>query len=148
MAWFPHSLRRAAVALSLVVTVLPVGGVWAQEATASVDIRNFVFATPELHVAPGTTVTWTNLDQLQHTVTADDGSFDSGFLDPGASFSFTFAQPGRYQYYCQPHGGPGMTGMSAVVVVDDAAATVPATDPASQSSESGHEMGDAYPGGY
>ncbi len=101
-----RSIGRATAALALVAMMLPLTGVFAQESGASVAIQNFAFTAKELHVAPGTTVTWTNLDQLQHTVTADDGSFDSGFLDPGASFQFTFAQPGTYLYYCMPHGGP------------------------------------------
>ena len=55
-------------------------------------------------VSVGTTVTWTNNDPDQmHTVTAVDGSFDSGFLATGQSFSHTFDAPGELEYFCVPH---------------------------------------------
>lgn len=56
-----------------------------------------------LRVPVGTTVTWTNDDQMMHTVTAADGSFDSGLLDAGESWSYTFDQPGEFEYFCSPH---------------------------------------------
>ena len=56
-----------------------------------------------LTVPVGTTVIWTNEDSTMHTVTALDGTFDSGFLDNGDSWSFTFDVPGEYEYYCLPH---------------------------------------------
>lgn len=59
-------------------------------------------------VAVGTTVTWTNEDSTMHTVTAVDGSFDSGFFDNGDSWSYTFDEPGEYEYFCLPH--PWMRG--------------------------------------
>jgi len=52
----------------------------------------------------GTTVTWTNNDTgMVHTVTAVDGSFDSAILQPGQSFSYTFNDPGDFEYFCSPH---------------------------------------------
>jgi nitrite reductase (NO-forming) len=56
-----------------------------------------------LTIKVGTTVTWTNDDNQLHTVTAVDGSFDSGFLDPGATFSYTFGEVGDFEYFCLPH---------------------------------------------
>jgi nitrite reductase (NO-forming) len=56
-----------------------------------------------LRVPIGTTVTWTNGDNQLHTVTAVDGSFDSGFLEEGATYSFTFDQAGEFEYFCLPH---------------------------------------------
>lgn len=56
-----------------------------------------------LRVPVGTTVTWTNDDQMMHSVTAADGSFDSGLLDAGESWSYTFDQPGEFEYFCSPH---------------------------------------------
>lgn len=56
-----------------------------------------------LTVPAGTTVTWTNEDGMMHTVTAADGSFDSGFLNEGDTFSYTFDEPGEYEYFCSPH---------------------------------------------
>lgn len=61
---------------------------------------------------------WTNDDPMQHSVTADDGSFDSGMIDPGGTFSMEFDTPGTFAYYCQPHGAAGGTGMAGIIVVD------------------------------
>jgi plastocyanin len=60
---------------------------------------------------------WTNNDTAPHTATADNGEFDSGSLDKGGSFSFTFTKPGTYPYYCVFHGGPGGVGMASTIVV-------------------------------
>jgi LPXTG-motif cell wall-anchored protein len=62
------------------------------------------FEPLNMTVTAGSTVTWTNVGRIPHTVTADDGSFVSGNLKPDASFSFTFAKPGTYHYYCEYHG--------------------------------------------
>jgi plastocyanin len=59
-------------------------------------------------VARGTTVTWTNQDAMAHTVTADDGSWGSGPLGPGTTYSHVFTSPGTYTYHCAFH--PFMTG--------------------------------------
>jgi plastocyanin len=61
------------------------------------------FSVNVLRVKVGTTVTWTNDDNQMHTVTAVDGSFDSGFVEQGNSFSYTFAETGEFEYYCLPH---------------------------------------------
>ncbi len=61
------------------------------------------YSVNTLTVPVGTTVTWTNDDTVIHTVTAADGSFDSGFLDPGATWSYTFDTPGEFEYLCTPH---------------------------------------------
>ncbi len=71
----------------------------------SVEIKDYAFTPPTLTVPAGTTVTWTNNDTVPHTTTAQDGSFDSGNLNPGQSFSFTFSTPGSYPYVCQYHAG-------------------------------------------
>jgi plastocyanin len=78
----------------------------------AVTIKNFAFSPDSLEVPVGTTVTWTNQDSAAHTVTADDGSFDSGQLATGATFSQTFATAGTYAYHCANH--PKMT---ATIVV-------------------------------
>lgn len=64
-------------------------------------------------VTVGTTVTWTNNDSVAHTVTSQDGSIDSGFIEPGQSWSWTFANPMTFNYYCTPH--PWMRGQLQVV---------------------------------
>ena len=56
-----------------------------------------------LTIPVGTTVTWTNEDTTMHTVTAVDDSFDSGYYGEGESWSYTFTEPGEYEYYCIPH---------------------------------------------
>ena len=79
--------------------------------TANVSIQNFSYGAP-LTVQVGTTVTWTNADQMHHTVTAASGSFDSGDLGQGATFSYTFTKEGTYDYTCTYH--PNMLGQVIV----------------------------------
>lgn len=71
-------------------------------------IVDFGFSPTTLTVTVGTTVTWTNTGQVDHTVTANGGAFASGTLSPGASFSFTFRTAGTFAYHCTIH--PFMTG--------------------------------------
>ncbi|HYB84540.1 MAG TPA: cupredoxin domain-containing protein [archaeon] len=59
------------------------------------------------------TVVWTNNDNEPHTVTASDGSFDSGNMNPGGTFTYTFTRPGTYSYICTYH--PWMRGFVTVV---------------------------------
>ncbi|MCA1644134.1 MAG: hypothetical protein LC797_01270 [Chloroflexi bacterium] len=68
-------------------------------------------------IQPGTWVTWSNNGQDAHTVTASDGSFDSGNLDPSEGFSWLFDQPGTFPYVCALH--PWMAG---TVIVGDGVA--------------------------
>ena len=77
-------------------------------AAAAVAIGNFTFKSPQLTVKPGTTVTWTNADDIPHTVVSKDGAFKSKVLDTGDHFSFTFAKAGQFGYFCSLH--PHMTG--------------------------------------
>jgi len=77
--------------------------------TASVSMSQIKFVPETLTVAVGTTVTWTNEDTVQHNVTADDGTFDSGPIAPGGTFSFTFTTAGTYAYKCTIHQ-PDMVG--------------------------------------
>ena len=81
---------------------------------AAVDIANFAFNPPTVEVAVGDTVTWTNSDSAAHTATQrpSGSGFQSGTLDPGASYSFTFDTAGTYDYYCEFHAG--MTGQVIV----------------------------------
>jgi plastocyanin len=80
----------------------PAGGSPAAS-SQSVTIQNLSFQPNALTVPVGTTVTWTNNDSTQHTVTADDGSFDSGVLQQGATFSQTFTTAGTFSYHCNIH---------------------------------------------
>lgn len=79
----------------------------------SVSIKNFSFSAATVTVASGTTVTWTNNDAVTHTVTADDGSFDSGNIAPGAAFSHKFSTVATVKYHCSIH-----TMMTGSVVVN------------------------------
>jgi plastocyanin len=72
-----------------------------------VVIADFRFVRDTTTVSAGTTVTWENADAAGHTVTASDGSFDSGRLEPGDTFEHTFDEPGEYAYFCSIH--PSMT---------------------------------------
>jgi plastocyanin len=89
------------------------------------DTRHYRSTQKLITVPVGATVVWPNRGQRKHTVTADDGSFNSGTLDAGASFSQTFSQPGTFAYYCEFHGGPGGAGMAGVINVGDGAAAPP-----------------------
>jgi len=70
-----------------------------------VTIEDFDFKPGVFGVAvpPGTTITWTNNGPTAHTTTADNGTWDSGLLNAGDSYSFTFDTPGVYWYFCRPH---------------------------------------------
>ena len=76
---------------------------WAAAGATVIKIANLSFGAKEIHVRAGTLVRWVNGDQLQHSVTADDGSFDSGLIDPNQTFERVFDKPGDYPYHCTPH---------------------------------------------
>jgi len=69
----------------------------------SVTIADFAFTPPSITVKVGDTVTWTNNGPSTHTATADDGSFDSGNLAQGKTFSHTFQTAGTFSYHCTIH---------------------------------------------
>jgi len=76
--------------------------------TAAIKIDNFSFGPATITIPAGTTVTWTNNDDVPHVVTSDDNKlFKSKALDTDDHFSFTFTKPGTYNYYCAIH--PKMT---------------------------------------
>jgi plastocyanin len=97
-------MRRLALAAAAAVVL----GVFPAAASASTQQVNVLFAafspTP-LDVLPGETVEWSNVSDRHHTVTADNGSFDSGDLNGGDHFSRTFAAVGAYPYHCTIHAG-------------------------------------------
>jgi plastocyanin len=66
-------------------------------------VQDFMFRPRRMEIAAGTTVVWTNGGQMVHTVTAEDGSFDSGQIDPGDRRGITFSQAGTYPFHCTPH---------------------------------------------
>ncbi len=77
-----------------------------------VKIDNFSFGPAQLKVAVGTTVTWTNRDDIPHTAVSTDKIFKSKVMDTDEKFSFTFSKPGTYEYFCSIH--PKMTGKVVV----------------------------------
>jgi plastocyanin len=82
-------------------------------AGASASIKTFQFRPGTLNVSAGTTVTWTNRDDIEHTVTSDSqGSFGGSLDGAGAQFAHRFEQPGTYAYHCSIH-----TSMRGRVVV-------------------------------
>jgi plastocyanin len=83
-------------------------------AGTAVTIDNFSFTPPAITVSAGTTVRWTNHDDIPHTVVSDDngGTFKSKALDTDDVFSVTFSKPGTYTYFCSLH--PKMKGQVVV----------------------------------
>jgi LPXTG-motif cell wall-anchored protein len=108
-------------------------------AAQNVSIKDNAFDPTTITVKVGDTVTWTIAGQNEHTVTADNGSFDSDDLKAGekTSFSFSFTNAGTYAYYCKYHGGRGGQGMSGTVVVQAAGgASAPAELPRTGGTDS------------
>ena len=93
----------------------------AQSAEMTVMIDNFTFNPPRLTVTAGTTVTWDNEDDIPHTVASSTRVFRSKALDTRDTFSFTFATPGVYEYFCSLH--PHMAG--TIVVETTTGSSVP-----------------------
>lgn len=77
-------------------------------ARVRVSIDNFSYSPAELTITVGTNVTWLNHDDVPHTVTANDKTFNSGALDTDDTYSRVFDKPGEYAYFCGLH--PHMTG--------------------------------------
>jgi plastocyanin len=100
-------LRNLILAAAL---LLPLG-VQAQAQEIKVTIDNFTFSPAELKVKVGDTVTWTNHDDIPHTVVSA-GKFRSKTMDTDNTFTFTFTSAGDYKYFCSLH--PHMTGMITV----------------------------------
>ena len=107
-------MKRILFAASLAVLAVPATLAISAPAPApaptpvAVHISNFTFGPKAVTVKVGTTVTWTNADDIPHTVVATDKSFRSKVLDTGQSFSFTFTKAGQFAYFCSLH--PMMTG--------------------------------------
>jgi plastocyanin len=104
----------AATAAMLAAVVLPGQAQNAQPTRAgAISIDNFTFTPQTLTVKAGTTVTWTNRDDIPHGIAADNNAFArSKALDTDDSYSFTFTTPGTYKYFCYVH--PHMTGTIVV----------------------------------
>ena len=80
----------------------------ARAADQAASIKLFQFQPKDLVTVAGATVTWTNGDDIEHSVTAgkpgeESGEFASGFFAKNGTYSFTFKQPGTYTYFCKRH---------------------------------------------
>jgi plastocyanin len=139
----PQALR-VAVALALVgwlaslLTLLGPSQVLGAE--HAVEIGDGAFSPSTLTISVGDTVTWRNADDRPHTVTSNDGTFDSGNLDPGVGFSFMFTEPGTYTYVCVYHEE-----MQATIVVEAADAAPESGTAAGGTDAAGGDGGDAAP---
>jgi plastocyanin len=119
------AMRRLATTLALAtLLVVPSSRARAQEPPGkdtyggSVSAIDNVFSPEIVRIQPGQTVEWTMEGRSPHTVVADDGSWLSGNLEPGAEFAHTFDRAGVYPFFCRYHGSPG-AGMTGTVVVGD-----------------------------
>jgi len=100
---------------ALIGAVLAAGVLFAGAADSSntVSIDNFTFTPKTLTVKAGTTVSWTNHDDIPHGIASSENVFKkSAALDTDDSYSFTFTAPGTYQYFCYIH--PHMVGTIVV----------------------------------
>ena len=98
-------MRRAAL---IAIAAAAVVCAPARADTLSVAVLFQAFSPTRIDALPGDTILWSNGGERTHTVTANDGSFDSGDLPGGATFSITLTQPGAYPFHCRIH--PDMTG--------------------------------------
>jgi plastocyanin len=109
-------IASVAAPVMIMVLLLFAGNVKAADqpsaASAEVKIDNFVFGPQTITVPAGTTVTWTNHDDIPHTVVSTDGIFKSKVRDTDEKFSYKFDKAGTYSYFCSVH--PKMTGKVVV----------------------------------
>ena len=117
----------------------------ATASTGSVTIVDFAFDPAQLAVPAGATVTWTNQGVAPHTVTADDGSFESGRIAPGGTFSQRFDAPGRFTYVCAFH--PGMAAAIVVTEAEGSASPSASSSPELSTEPSASASPSASPGG-
>jgi plastocyanin len=116
--------------LSLVALLVFAPAAWAQGQEVTVRMEDNFFDPATITVEPGTTVTWVQSGNNPHTTTSYDGLWDSGLIEGGSggTFSFTFEEPGIYDYFCIPHEDLGMVGS---VTVTGGTATASPTSTAS-----------------
>src|SRR5215213_8488559 len=119
--------------LSLVALLFFAPAAWSQGQEVTVRMEDNFFDQANITVEPGTTVTWVQSGNNPHTTTSYDGLWDSGMIEGGSggTFSFTFEEPGTYDYYCIPHESMGMIGS---VTVSGATATSSTTATATETA--------------
>lgn len=116
--WSPLRLALGVLVVALIAVVVtrwvegPSMTSAAPSGAHAIVIKNFSFTPTRLTVAGGTTVKVTNADQVPHTLTSDDGSFDAGEIGVGKTKTIVLKRPGTFTYSCQIH--PSMTGTLVV----------------------------------
>jgi plastocyanin len=112
--WFASFAAAVVIAIVLLLAGSPSVAANDQPSAANAEVRidNFSFGPQTVAVPVGATVTWTNRDDIPHTVVSTDGLFNSKVRDTDEKFSYTFAKAGMYPYYCSVH--PKMTGKVVV----------------------------------
>jgi len=100
--------KHALAVVDSPLATAPMDAGTAGQQDVEVKIDNFAFTPKTLSVSPGTTVTWTNQDDVPHNIVSTDKKFISTVLDTDQKFSFTFDTPGSFPYFCKIH--PMMTG--------------------------------------
>jgi plastocyanin len=128
------------VALSLLMLTALAPAAWAQGQEVTVGMEDNFFDKADITVEPGTTVTWVQRGQYGHTTTSYDGLWDSELIEGGTdgTFSYTFEEPGTYEYFCEPHEEMGMVGtvtVSGASVSASASASATASASPSASAE-------------
>lgn len=125
--------RLAAVSVLMLSALAPAA--WAQGDEVTVGMEDNFFDQANITVEPGTTVTWVQRGQYGHTTTSYDGLWDSGLIEGNTdgTFSFTFEEPGVYEYFCGPHEDVGMIG-TVTVTGGSASASASASVSASSSA--------------
>ena len=116
----PAAVPTAVTTIADAVQPTPAPAAKPQPAPSRVElaIADDTFMPKTASVPIGATVVWSRSGATHpHTVTADDGSFDSGILRAPQGFEHTFDAPGTFAYYCDVHGGPGGVGMSGTITV-------------------------------
>jgi len=112
--WIAGAVMPVLIAMLLLLVGSPTVKANDQPSAANVAVKidNFVFGPQAITVPVGTTVTWTNSDDIPHTAVSTDGVFKSKVMDTDEKFSYTFTKAGTYPYYCSVH--PKMTGQVVV----------------------------------
>jgi amicyanin len=117
--WFLGSVVPTIMAIAILAIAILVVSSFASTSAGdpktsdtAVKIDNFTFQPQNVTVQAGATVTWTNRDDIPHTVVSNDGVFKSKVRDTDETFSYTFTKAGTYKYFCSLH--PKMTGTVVV----------------------------------
>ena len=125
--------------LSFVALFVFAPAAWAQGQEVTVRMEDNFFSPANITVEPGTTVTWVQSGNNPHTTTSYDGLWDSGMIEGGSggTFSFTFEEPGTYDYFCIPHEDLGMVGRVTVSGGTTASPTAAASPTATALTDTG-----------